>query len=48
MEDQAKHIYKKVEAEEIVDVDTMKQEVEAYKLNKIDDNNSKINPYHEK
>ena len=47
MENQAKHIYKKVETEDIVNVDTIKQEIEADKLDKIDDNNCKINPYHE-
>ena len=44
MEDKAKHIYKKVETENKVNVDTIIQEMEA---DKIDDTNGKINPYHE-
>ena len=32
MEDQARHICKKVESENIVNIDTMKQEMEADKL----------------
>ena len=47
MEDQAKHIYKKVETGNIVDIDTIKEEIEADKLDKMDDNNGKLNPYHE-
>ena len=47
MEDQARHIHKKVETEKIVNVDTMKQEIEVDKLDKMDDNNAKIYPYHE-
>ena len=48
MNDQARHIYKKVESESIVNVDTIKQEIEADKL---DNNNNNldediINPYH--
>ena len=46
IEDQPKHIYKKVETEYIVNLDTMKQKIEAHKLDQIDDNNDKINPYH--
>ena len=48
MEDQVKHIYKKVETENIVNIDKMKQEIEADKLDMMDDNNGKIEPYHEK
>ena len=47
MEDQAKHIYKKVETENIVNVDMIKQEIEVHKLDKMVDTNSKTNPYHE-
>ena len=42
-----KQIYKKVEPENIVNVNTIKQEIEADKLDKMDDNNGKINPYQE-
>ena len=48
MNDQAKHIYKMVESENIVNVHTIKQEIEADKLD--NDNNreeDEINPYHE-
>ena len=38
MKDQARHIYKKVESENIVNVDTIKQEIEADKLD--DDSNN--------
>ena len=44
MEDQARHIYKKVESENKVNIDAIKQETEAEKL---DDEESEINPYHE-
>ena len=40
MEDQAKYIYKKVESENIVNID-IKQEIEVHKLDKIDNNNVK-------
>ena len=47
MNDQARHIYKKVESESIVNVDTIKWELE---VDKLDNNNNveedKINPYH--
>ena len=43
MEDQARHIYKKVESENIVNIDTIKQEIEA---DNIDDEEGEINPYH--
>ena len=47
MDDQARHIYKKVESESVVNIDTVKQDIEADKLgsNKIDE--GKVNPYHE-
>ena len=47
MEDQAIHIYKKVETENIVNIDIIKQIIETGKLDKMDDNNGKINLYHE-
>ena len=47
MEDQAKHIYKKVEMEDIVNVDTIKQEIEVDNLDKMDETDGEINPYHE-
>ena len=43
--DQARHIYNKVELEDIVNVDTIKQEIEEDKLSK-DNIDDKINPYH--
>ena len=46
-DNQPRHIYKKVESESIVNIDAMKQEIEADKLGSgnIDDN--AINLYHE-
>ena len=44
MEDQARHIYKKIESENIVNVDTIKQEIEA---DKIDNEEGEIKLYHE-
>ena len=46
-EDQAKHIYKKVETENIANIDTIKWEVEVDRLDKMDYTNGKINPCHE-
>ena len=46
MKNQAKHICKKVETEKIVNVDTIKQEIEVDKLDKMDDTYGKVNPYH--
>ena len=46
MEDQVRHIYKKVESENIVNVDTMKQKIDAEKLDKIDSEEGVINLYH--
>ena len=45
-EDQAKHIYEKVKREDIVNVETIKQEIEANKLDKMEDTNGKINTCH--
>ena len=42
---QARHIYKKVESEGVVNIDTIKQEIEEDKLSK-DNIDDKINPYH--
>ena len=47
MEDQAKYIYKQVETENIVNVDIIKQKIELDKLDRMDDTDGKINPYHE-
>ena len=47
MEDQAKYIYKKIETENIVNVDTIKMEIAEDKLKRIEDTNGEINPYHE-
>ena len=46
-EDQARHIYKKLESEKIVNIDTIKQEIEANKLDKIYYEEGEINLYHE-
>ena len=46
--EQAKHIYKKVETGETINVDTMKLEIEQEKqLSQIDDDNGEVNPYRE-
>ena len=46
--DQTRYIYKKVETWELINMDTVQQEIEQEKyLNKIDDNNGDINPYRE-
>ena len=44
MEDQARHIYKKVESDNLINVVTIKQEIEA---DKPDYDEDQINPYHE-
>ena len=46
MEDQARHLYKKVDSENIVNIYTIKEGIETDKLDKIDDNNGEINPHH--
>ena len=43
---QARHIYKKVESGSVVNIDTIKQEMDQ-DIDRIDDTNGKINPYHE-
>ena len=44
--DQARHIYKKVELEGIVNADTMKQEIEGDKLGRDNIDDDKVNCYH--
>ena len=44
MEDQVKYIYKKVETENIVNVDTIKQEIEQDKLKRMYYTSGEINP----
>ena len=44
--EQANYIYKKVEMGEIINTDTIQQEIEQEEqLNRIDNTNGKINPY---
>ena len=46
--EQVKHIYKKVETGETINVDTMKLEIEQEKqLSRMDDDNGEVNPYRE-
>ena len=46
--EQAKHIYKKVETEETINVDTVKLEIEQEKqLSQMDGDNGEVNPYRE-
>ena len=46
--DQTRYIYKKVETGEMINMDTVQQEIEQEKqLNEIDDDNGEINPYRE-
>ena len=46
--DQARHIYKKVETGGIINVDTVKHEIEQEKqLNRMDDDSGEVNPYRE-
>ena len=44
--DQARHICKKVELEGIVNVDTIKQEIEEDGLSKDNIDEDEVNPYH--
>ena len=46
-DDQARHIYKKVELESVVNVDTIKQEIEEDKLGRNNIDDDVVNPYHE-
>ena len=46
--DQARYVYKKVETGEMINTDTIQQEIEQEKqLNRMDDRNGEINPYRE-
>ena len=46
--DQTKYVYKKVEMGEMINTDTIQQEIEQEKwLNRMDDENGEINPYRE-
>ena len=46
MEEQAKHMYKKVESCNIIDINTLKQEQDG-ELSKLDDTSRDINQYQE-
>ena len=44
--DQARHIYKKVETGEIINVDTVKHEIDQEEqLSRMDDDSGEVNPY---
>ena len=46
--DQTKYVYKTVEMRELINADTIQQEIEQEKqLNRIDNENGEINPYRE-
>ena len=45
-EDQARHVYKKVESCNIININTLKQDIEQdWELNRLDDTSGDINPY---
>ena len=44
-ENQARHIYKKVETGKVINIETIKQEIDL-DIDKMDDTSGKINPYH--
>ena len=47
-EDQARHVYKKVGSGNIINTNTLKQEIEQdLELNRLDDTSKDINPYRE-
>ena len=47
-EDQAKHIYKKVESGNIINISTLKHVIDQdQELNRLDDTNGDINPHRE-
>ena len=47
-EDQTRHIYKKVEMGNVINIDTIKQEIDQdWDLNRLDDTSGDINPYWE-
>ena len=48
MEDQAKHVYKTVELGKVINIGTIKQEIDQdQELNRLDDTSGDINPYRE-
>ena len=46
IKDQARHIYKNVELEGIINIDTIKQEIEEDKLGRDNIDDDEVNPYH--
>ena len=47
-EEQARHVYKKIESSSIINADTLHQEIEQEReLNRIDDTSGETNPYKE-
>ena len=46
MEDQARHIYKKVETGKVISIDAIKSGTQE-DIDRMDDTNGKVNPYHE-
>ena len=47
-EDQSRHVYKKVESGNIINTNTLKQEIDQdQELNRLDDTSRDINPYRE-
>ena len=48
MEDQTRHVHKKVESGNIINITTLNQEIEQdEELNRLDDTSRDINPYRE-
>ena len=48
MEEQARHVYKKVESGNIINMNMLKQEIEQYQeLSKLDDTSRDVTPYRE-
>ena len=45
--DQARHVYKKIESESIINIDTIKQEIEEDKWDRNNIEEDEVNPYHE-
>ena len=47
-EEQARHVYKKVESGNIININTLKQEIEQdWELSKLDNTSGDVNPYRE-
>ena len=44
--DQARHVYMKAESQSIINVDTIRQEIDQ-DIDKVDDTSGEVNPYHE-